>query len=527
MRKRLVLILAALALIAGACGGDDDDTGGGDGGETSTSGEPSGVDEEGIPKLGYDLVSASTGGFKWDPAAPTSAGSKELGPQHWVFGGLMRKTADGTLVPDLAESANVVDANTITVVMREGLTLSDGTPLDATMMKSILEGNLAKLLPDGKPIGAFGAGFYSLKTVTVDGNTLTLGFPDGSAAGWFDLYLSSQETLPVPPGTNFELPVGAGPFVLTENVAGQKMTFEKNLDYWDADNIEVAGIELINVPPDNEQAAFGAVNSHQVDWSRLTINGIDAVTAVDVVSEPDPQALFQILICKSEAPFDDVLVRQALNYAIDREAISTAILKGAGTPAWDLWPEGHALHNDETTEHYAYDPDKARELLEEAGQESLSVDVIPIPSPPSPDIAAVIQQQWADVGVEMNIVATTAFVQDFLTNHLAPLGIIPQSISARSKLLNFTGTGISNPCAYSDPELNELVTDIGAVSDTSEEGIQLWHDIQQIWSDDAVAIPIVFGPRVFGVDTDRLGGYELMPEAATPVPDMWELFVKA
>ena len=277
----------------------------------------------------------------------------------------MRPNGEGEVVPDLAESAEVVDPNTIEVKMRTGLTLSDGRSLDAEMVKTILEANLEKVNPSTgqPPLQAFRPGFYSLESVTLtDGNTLTLSIPDGTAASWYDLFLPGHETIPVPPGTDFDRPVGAGPLTVEEWVPGQRLVVAKNPEYWDADSIEFAGIELIHVPPDNPQPAVSAVNSGQADWARIDFSQRDAVTK-DVVADADPQFITELLMCKNGEPLDDVRIRQALNYATDREQINDAIFDGAGTPAWDLWPEGHPLHNDELTGYYEFDPEKAMELL--------------------------------------------------------------------------------------------------------------------------------------------------------------------
>ena len=474
-------------------------------------------------RLAFDLAAASQGGFKFDPAAQASQGASQLGPIHWVFGGLMRMNGEGELVPDLAESAEVVDANTITVTMREGLTLSDGsTPLDAATMKGILEANLAR-----GQIPAYRPAFFSLQTVTLtDDTTLTLGIPDGTAFSWYDLFLHGQETVPVPAGTNFDAPVGAGPFMIKDYSVAQSLVLEKNPEYWDAENIKLAGIELTHVPPDNEQAAVGAFNGGQVDWTRLTIAQIPAVSNQDnVITEPDPNYLTQIIICKSDEPLDDVLVRQAMNHAVDREGISEALYGGAATPAWDLWPEGHRLHNDDTTDAYPYDPEKAMELLEEAGAEDITVDFIPHGT--VLDMAQILQQQFADVGITLNVIQTANFAEDLLVTPKAPMGLVPRGGGGRGKLDNFQGPSVGNICKYSDPEIDQLITDLKAVSDSSEEGAEIWKEIEAIWSEDALAVPIVFVSVVYGVDNDRVGGYSLMQEQTVAVPDMWELFIKA
>jgi peptide/nickel transport system substrate-binding protein len=519
MRIRWMGVAGALCLLAVACGGDAGDAGGGTDGTAAEEGQ---ADPNGVARLAYDLVAATRGGFTFDPTATTNATS-DLGVLHWVYGALMRPTADGSLEPDLAESATVVDPNTIEVVMRESVTLSDGTPVDAEMVRAVLERNVADTDNAG-----YRDGFYSLEAVEVSGNTLTLTIADGTAASWHEQFLGGKETLVVPDGTDFDDPVGAGPFTVGEYQPGQRLVLERNPGYWAAAEIELGGIELIHAPPDNPQAAASALAAGQVDWARIDMSLVAAAGPdVEVAIEPDPEMLTQILVCKSDAPLDDVRVRQALSYAIDREAINEALFEGEGAPAWGLWPEGHPLYNAELTGQYEYDPEQARDLLAEAGAEDLSLDIIAIPGAQVPEVVQIVQEQWADVGVELNIVPSTSFVDDFLVGNNAPLGAIPRSSGGRANLNSFTGGTVSNVCRYQDPELDAMIADLAAVSDSSDEGVELWGQIQQRLVDEAAGIFVVFQPRVFGYETDRIGGYALLDAYAIPVPDAWDLYVTA
>ncbi|MET0728480.1 MAG: ABC transporter substrate-binding protein [Acidimicrobiales bacterium] len=523
MRTRFVAAFVALCVGLAACGGDDDSES-----SDTTSGEGKGqeepaVDPEGVVHLGYDLASASRGGFTLDPAAAPST-TADLGLFHWIYGGLMRLTPEGTLEPDLAESAELVDTTTIEVVLRDGVTLPDGSPLDAEVVKAALEKNLAKTPETGNK--AFRPGFFTLKTVEVSApDTVVLTIPDGTAASWYDLYLGGAETLIVPEGTDFSAPSGAGPFSVTEYTPSQSMTLEKNSDYWDAGNIQVAGIELVNAP--DGQTGITALGAGQVDWARIEFSQIDAVGSdLTVESTPDASRLYQFYTCKSAEPVDDVQVRQALNTAIDREAINQAIFKGTGVVAWDLWPEGHRFHRDASTEHYAYDPEAAKDLLAEAGYEDgVSIDVIPIQGANVPEVVQIVQQQWADIGVTLNIVSSANFVQDFFTDKKAQLGASPIT-SERGRIDGFTGTALINTCSYNDPELNEIAAQLATVSNTSDEAVEYWDAFQEKIVEEALTIPIVFGAIVNAYDEGHLGDYALVPYTL-PVPDLWSMYVKA
>ena len=141
-------------------------------------------------------------------------------------------------------------------------------------MKTVLEANLAR---PGLP--AFGAEFYKLSAIeVVDPTTLRLTIPDGTAPSWYDNYLGGPETIPVPPGTDFNMPAGAGPYQVVEYVPGVSAALEKNPDYWDADAIKVARVELVNAP--DSVAATGALNAGQIDWARIDYASKDAVGSI-------------------------------------------------------------------------------------------------------------------------------------------------------------------------------------------------------------------------------------------------------
>ena len=108
-----------------------------------------------------------------------------MGIYGWVYGTLLRPTGEGELVPDLAESVEVTDPNTVEIVVREGLTLSDGTPMDAEMVGDHPRDQHLQGREPGVP-----PGFFSAQGVEVADNTVTVTVPDGTAESWAELYLS-------------------------------------------------------------------------------------------------------------------------------------------------------------------------------------------------------------------------------------------------------------------------------------------------------------------------------------------------
>ena len=146
---------------------------------------------------------------------------------------------------------------------------------------------------------------------------------------------------------------------------------------------------------------------------------------------PDTTLMTEFTMCKTDEPFSNPQVRQALSMAIDRDAINEVLYGGEGAVAWDLWPQDHPFHNPDLDEVYAFDPEAAQQLLADAGYpDGFTFDVIPIPVSGMPEVAQIVQQMYADIGVTMNIVPTQNYIEDFFNRKLAPVGLVPSTAQA-------------------------------------------------------------------------------------------------
>ncbi|HEX4903453.1 MAG TPA: ABC transporter substrate-binding protein [Acidimicrobiales bacterium] len=530
MTRRIAALLALLALLFGAvaCGGDDDDAGGADdsSSETTEAGDTGtgtdegddDVDPDGVVRIGYDLVSEAKGGFTLNPKESlTNVG--DLGVYQWIYGSLVHRTADGELVPDLAESAEVVDANTVEVVLRDGVEYSDGTPMTPEDVKASIESNL-----EDPASPAFNADFHSLESITVsEDGTLVFSIPDGTAPSWFDSFIANVETVPVRLDNDFRAPVGAGPMVVTSFRPEQTLVLEKNPSYWDADAIQVAGAELIHVS--GAQSVSAALRSGQIDFGSIDNTQLDAVRGThEIASRAAQDRIITLPMCKTVAPFDDARVRRALSISIDRDAINEALYGGTAIPAATQFPPDHPLYLDGIEEAVAFDPDEARELVAEAGAEGVTFDLMVLDVLGMGDVAQVIQQQWADVGIEANLVNATNFVQDYWIDKKAPMALIPLM---SDPLAQWVGDATFNHCPLNDPVLEELTAQTEGISQDSDEAAEVWGQIQQHMIDEALGIFVLYQPSITAYDAERLGGEVREGGYFIPLPDLWDLYVKA
>jgi ABC-type transport system substrate-binding protein len=523
---RRLSVLSALVVCAGfiaaSCSADDDH--GADPGPSTSVASPD-VDPDGIVRVGYDIRQQTGGGWFFDPTEMVS--SVHQGWISLMYGTLLRPVLDGPPVPDLAESTSVPDRDTIEITLREGLTFSDGTPFDA---EAVAAGLLRSKEADNR--AAFTAGFFDLESATVTSpTTLTLEIADGKAPGWHDQYLAGFQSAIVKPGqTDFSTgTIGAGPLTVTSYRPDQSVSFVRNDRYWDVDSVQVGGVEIVQVATDQPQTGTAALRADQIDLVLTSIDQISALTGdLELFSQPDPNQNVQMFMCKSEGPLADRRVRLAINKAVDRVALGEAVFAGTTQPAHGLWPDDHRFHNPDIDDVLAYDQDEARTLLAEAGYaDGFSLDFYMTSGGNIPEAAEVIQAQLEEVGIETNIIIPANFVADFLDPPRPGVALVPGNAAGRDKLNAFSGDGLGNVCDWSDPELDALIVQLAGVSASSDEAVELWHEIEAEVVNEALNGWFLIRSRTAGYNTERIATVALHPLGTVIVPDVFTIEVTA
>ncbi len=335
---------------------------------------------------------------------PTSAAAGAIDSVLYtnVFEGLTRFMGDGSVVPGLAESWEISeDGLTYTFKLREGVTFHDGSAMDAEDVKFTLDRINAE-----DSANAQKALYSAISEVTViDPQTVEvkLSEPNGNMLfnlAWGDAVIVAPESIE----TIKQTPIGTGAFKFENWNQGDKITLTRNDDYWgEAPALASATFKFISDPT----AAFASVMAEDVD----VFAGFPAPENIPQF-EADPR--FQVLIGSTEGetilsinnkrePFDNVKVREAVAHAIDRQAIIDGAMFGYGTPIGTHF----APHNPDyvdLTEMSAYDPEKSKALLAEAGFPDGFETTLHLP-PPSSDRRGgeIIAAQLAEVGIKAQI----------------------------------------------------------------------------------------------------------------------------
>jgi len=533
-------VLAVLALALAACGDDDSDSGDGGGGAgttaTSAAGAPSSgaptsaaaapddVDPEGVLRIGMNF--ASSGGIKFDPTKQNSPAEFQV--HYHVYDTLLRQKEDGTYAPGLATEAKIVDPNTIEVTLQEGVTFQDGSRFDAEDVKATIERNVASENTSPFRVSELSA----VGTIDVDSPTkLTIRLKTPTAGSFYNL-LAHNETMPlskeaIDSGVDLnENPIGAGPFKFVSQDA-QRIVFEKWDGYFQADEIKVAGVEWVQT---DAQSVVTALRSHAIDVAFTTPDQNQQLegSGIAVRSDTGPNNVFWTsFMCEVQPLLRNVQVRRALNHAIDREAINATLFAGKGAPMSQFWAPGTDFYDPSLADMYPHDPERARQLLAEAGQEGLALRIAASPGQQQ-RAAELVQAQFAEAGINLEIVTTTNFVQEVLLGTKADLAQQPQNRFWTDKVTRvFMPGSVGTTCDPKDPVFTAMVADLRAVDPSSPRAIDLWHRVSRYLQENAYGLFMVNGTNNNAWDGERVAGIAWTPnQVGQPYPDMHSVYVK-
>ena len=461
----------------------------------------------GVLKIPYDLT--AFGGAKWDPTTPTNPDIWYA--QQWIYDSLLRQNADGSYSPGLAKSATATDPQTVVIELKPGIKFSDGTPLDADAVKFSIERTIA-----AKNVGAVRAELNEVESVTVDSPTkLTIKLKTPIAGQFYNL-LSQGETFVVSPtavnsGTPLDQkPVGAGPFVLESYTPEQKAVFKKNPNYFEKDKIKLSGVELIQTTQAgvDPQAPINSLLDGITNAAQMAgLSGTEALTSggIKVDVKPSETTAIYTALCKSKPPFDNLKVRQAINYAVDRDQINQLLYQGTSQPMWGHWTKDSAYFNPKLDGYYAYNPKKAKKLLKEAGVENLTYDMYSNLTPDTTRVGDIIKEQMAAAGITVNLVSTTNIVQDFFTDAKAPASLIPLRRAGLDKVTrNLTLGSIGDTCGYDDPKLNAYVAKLRELGAGSTEYAKTWQAMDEYIVKNALHQLLIWSPSVNAYNPDEV-----------------------
>ncbi|MFT4229358.1 MAG: ABC transporter substrate-binding protein [Microbacterium sp.] len=386
-------------------------------------------------------------------------------PQYYqpVYDSLIRRMPDGEYVPMLATSWEYSDDNLVlSLELRDDVTFTDGAAFDAEAAKANLEhfknGGGAQAFWLTRMESVEVTGDHSIAIHLTEPEPALINYLSGAAG-----YMGSPAEL----GTDAmkTMPVGTGPYTLDASATsvGSQYTYIKNEDYWDP-SLQHYDKIVIKVIGD-VTARVNALISGQVDAARVDPKSMTQVEGAGLVPHLQDLDYFGITLLDRAGQLSpalgDVRIRQAINYAIDKETILEQIYLDAGTPTAQIFSTDSTAYEKELDDAYPYDPEKAKALVQESGIKDPSFSLALL-STVDPALKAVLKEQLAAVGITVDI------------TELAPADawdIVSGDYSSFVYSLNAPSTWVAvnqylspnsatNALHYEDPKVNELAHEI-------------------------------------------------------------------
>ena len=499
---RVVALVAAVAAIAGVSAG------------CSPSTDPSASDVDHEFTMG--VTQAVQG---WDPYRCVGATRTVLTS---VYDTLTRITPDGTSEPSLAESWEYETPTRFTLTLREGVEFADGTAVDATVVKANLDRSVAT---PTAVTAQFAADQPTITAVSDREVAIDLAKPDPDLP-----YLLANcggmivhPELVADPDRMASDVDGTGPYTLDADasIADSTYVFAKKDGYWNSDAYPFAKVTFSVIPDAN--AMISALLSGEIDIANGTFQNAPQVEAAGKSAIYENVSPFAILLNDRAGELvpalGDVRVRQALNYAIDRPAIIETLFGGNGRATPQIPAVGVPGYDASLDERYPYDPEKAKQLLAEAGYpDGFSLTVLTTSVNQFDTFVAAVSDYWAKIGVQVNqnVADFSTFFAGITTTDYPAVFQPLRGVPPYTTLNTYFGpTARNNPFGSTDEEFR---TSMDAAAAGDEDALR---DASERLLDEAWYVSAGFNAQYIFFDPTKVTGLKMLNSDNTPLFYDW------
>jgi len=415
--------------------------------------------------------------------AAGTAGTREV--LFNVFEGLVRPTPEGELVPAIAESFSI-DGTVYTFTLREGVRFHNG---DLVTVEDIVYS--IERSADAESVYTFVSALSVVTRVeAIDERMVEIEIaePDNE-------FLSFLTIAIIPAGYEDQArnPIGTGPFRFVSHTPQESFVLERFADYW-------------GKPAYLDRVTFRIFGSGEARAMALSAGAIDiaALLTIDMVRQlpgdfyylTAPLALVQALYLNNAVPpLDNVLVRRAMAYAADIGQIMDILADGAGYPLGSMMIPGLPRYFHEgLVGFYPHDPDRARELLAEAGFPDGFDLTITVPSNYAPHVitAEILVEQLRAVGIHavIDLVEWAHWVSEVNQGRrfeATVIGIAARDLTARSMLERFVSDNGRNMTNFYSAEYDRIFALAQGATDDAER-VRLYRELQEILAYEAASV---------------------------------------
>lgn len=482
MKKRILAVFLAVAaltcLLCGCSGATTGGTGASDETTASSGGARTGSNEITVG-IAQDLDDSL------DPYLTTAAGTREV--MFNVFEGLVKPDSTGDYVCAVASDYKVTENGKCYVfTLRDDVVFHNGAVCTS---QDILYS--FQTCADTTVNSSVAAALSAIESISADGNVVTIRLQEPNSD--FLSMVASVYIVPADYADQATKPVGTGPFKFVSRSVQENIILEKHDDYYGTP----AYLDKVTYKIyEDGNALFTALNSGALDLvAHLTSDQVNNLSNGYTVLEGTMNLVQALYLNHQVQPFDNVLVRQAMCYAVDVDAMLDLTADGHGTRVGSsMYPAFTKYFDPALSQRYPHDPEKAKELLSQAGYPDGFQFTIKVPSNYTPHVntAVVLAEQLKAVGITAQIqqVDWNTWVSEVYGNRdfeATVVGFDASTLNASSLLARWVSDNGKNMINYHNADY-DAAFDAAQASDKDEERTALYKQCLEILSDTAANV---------------------------------------
>lgn len=519
-KKQLLSGVMALLLSASlcACGGSKTAEGTSEAAGESSEAETSNTLSEGTPVPGGSVVYGMTQDLaSLDPHVDTDAGTRDV--VFNLYEGLVKPTSDGGFISAVASDYTISDdAKTYTFTLRDGVTFHDGTPVTIEDVKYSID-RYAEIQGESS---AFSSLVDSVEVQ--DDKTLVVNLKES-----YSEFLPMM-TIAIIPQSNEDPagnPIGTGPFKYVSYTPGQNLELEKYDGYWQEGVPSLDSVEFKFIA--DVDTAFVELQAGTIDILKYLTSAQAETLGDDYnIVQGSMNLVHAMYLNSAYEPLSKTEVRQALCYAVDRDAINNFIFGGKSHIIGShMIPAMSKYYEPEAETVYSYDPEKAKELLADAGYADGFDLEITVPSSYSQhvDSAQIIADELSQVGINvtLNQVEWSTWLQDVYKggNFQATVIGFDGTLAPSDWLKKYVTDDAKNFMHYSNTEYDDVFNTAYTTVDDDVK-VENYKKAQMILAEDAAAVYIEDPANLVAV-SKKFGGYTFYPTAAEDMSLLYQV----
>lgn len=519
-KKQLLSGVMALLLSASlcACGGSKTAEGTSEAAGESSEAETSNTLSEGTPVPGGSVVYGMTQDLaSLDPHVDTDAGTRDV--VFNLYEGLVKPTSDGGFISAVASDYTISDdAKTYTFTLRDGITFHDGTTVTIEDVKYSID-RYAEIQGESS---AFSSLVDSVEVQ--DDKTLVVNLKES-----YSEFLPMM-TIAIIPQSNEDPagnPIGTGPFKYVSYTPGQNLELEKYDGYWQEGVPSLDSVEFKFIA--DVDTAFVELQAGTIDILKYLTSAQAETLGDDYnIVQGSMNLVHAMYLNSAYEPLSKTEVRQALCYAVDRDAINNFIFGGKSHIIGShMIPAMSKYYEPEAETVYSYDPEKAKELLADAGYADGFDLEITVPSSYSQhvDSAQIIADELSQVGINvtLNQVEWSTWLQDVYKggNFQATVIGFDGTLAPSDWLKKYVTDDAKNFMHYSNTEYDDVFNTAYTTVDDDVK-VENYKKAQMILAEDAAAVYIEDPANLVAV-SKKFGGYTFYPTAAEDMSLLYQV----